>query len=206
MNNGYSDVLGNIASSEPTPGGGSVAALVLAHAHALALMVSRLTSGREKWKDGHNAAEIVISSSEKGMKLAQDLAWEDAAAFNRVMDAYRMPKDSESEKEARKESIISATIGAAMSPMAIVEESLSLMGSITELAKFGNSNALTDLFSSAELARTAAVIASLNVRINLDSVSKHDSEELSSRLSIFIDEVNSEYMTISDIISERLGW
>ena len=206
MNNGYSDVLGNIASSEPTPGGGSVAALVLAHAHALALMVSRLTSGREKWKDGHNAAEIVISSSEKGMKLAQDLAWEDAAAFNRVMDAYRMPKDSESEKEARKESIISATIGAAMSPMAIVEESLNLMGSITELAKFGNSNALTDLFSSAELARTAAVIASLNVRINLDSVSKHDSEELSSRLSIFIDEVNSEYMTISDIISERLGW
>ncbi len=206
MNDGYSDVLGNIASSEPTPGGGSVAALVLAHAHALALMVSRLTSGREKWKDGHNAAEIVISSSEKGMKLAQDLAWEDAAAFNRVMDAYRMPKDSESEKEARKESIISATIGAAMSPMAIVEESLSLMGSITELAKFGNSNALTDLFSSAELARTAAVIASLNVRINLDSVSKHDSEELSSRLSIFIDEVNSEYMTISDIISERLGW
>lgn len=206
MNDGYSDVLGNIASSEPTPGGGSVAALALAHAHALALMVSRLTSGREKWKDGHNAAEIVISSSEKGMKLAQDLAWEDAAAFNRVMDAYRMPKDSESEKEARKESIKSATIGAAMSPMAIVEESLSLIGSITELAKFGNSNALTDLFSSAELARTAAVIASLNVRINLDSVSKHDSEELSSRLSIFIDEVNSEYMTISDIISERLGW
>ncbi len=206
MNDGYSDVLGNIASSEPTPGGGSVAALTLAHAHALALMVSRLTSGREKWKDGHNAAEIVISSSEKGMKLAQDLAWEDAAAFNRVMDAYRMPKDSDSEKEARKESIKSATIGAAMSPMAIVEESLSLIGSITELAKFGNSNALTDLFSSAELARTAAVIASLNVRINLDSVSKHDSEELSSRLSIFIDEVNSEYMTISDIISERLGW
>jgi formiminotetrahydrofolate cyclodeaminase len=206
MNDGYSDVLGNIASSEPTPGGGSVAALALAHAHALALMVSRLTSGREKWKDGHNAAEIVISSSEKGMELAQDLAWEDAAAFNRVMDAYRMPKDSESEKEARKESIKSATIGAAMSPMAIVEESLSLIGSITELAKFGNSNALTDLFSSAELARTAAVIASLNVRINLDSVSKHDSEELSSRLSIFIDEVNSEYMTISDIISERLGW
>ena len=206
MNDGYSDVLGNIASSEPTPGGGSVAALTLAHAHALALMVSRLTTGREKWKDGHNAAEIVISSSEKGMKLAQDLAWEDAAAFNRVMDAYRMPKDSDSEKEARKESIKSATIGAAMSPMAIVEESLSLIGSITELAKFGNSNALTDLFSSAELARTAAVIASLNVRINLDSVSKHDSEELSSRLSIFIDEVNSEYMTISDIISERLGW
>ena len=100
MNDGYSDVLRNIASSEPTPGGGSVAALSLAHAHALALMMSRLTFGREKWKDGHDAAENVISSSEMGMKLAQDLAWEDATAFNRVMDAYRMPKESDAENDA----------------------------------------------------------------------------------------------------------
>ncbi|MBL11357.1 MAG: methenyltetrahydrofolate cyclohydrolase [Euryarchaeota archaeon] len=206
MNDGYSDVLDNIASSEPTPGGGSVAALALAHAHALALMVSRLTSGKERWKDGHSAAEYVISSSERGMKLAQDLAWEDAAAFNRVMDAYRMPKDSDTEKEARMESIKSATIGAALSPMAIVEESLGLIRSIAELAKFGNSNALTDLYSSAEMARTAAVIASLNVRINLDSISEEESSDLSSRLSILIDEINSEYISIRDVINERLGW
>lgn len=206
MNDGYSEVLDNIASSEPTPGGGSVAALALAHAHALALMVSRLTSGRERWKEGHNAAEYVISSSEGGMKLAQQLAWEDAAAFNRVMDAYRMPKDSDTEKEARMESIKSATIGAALSPMAIVEESLGLIRSIAELAKFGNSNALTDLYSSAEMARTAAVIASLNVRINLDSVSEEESSELSSRLSILIDELNSEYISILDVINKRLGW
>ena len=206
MNDGYSDVLDNIASSEPTPGGGSVAALALAHAHALALMVSRLTSGKERWKDGHSAAEYVISSSERGMKLAQDLAWEDAAAFNRVMDAYRMPKDSDTEKEARMESIKSATIGAALSPMAIVEESLGLIRSIAELAKFGNSNALTDLYSSAEMARTAAVIASLNVRINLDSISEEESSDLSSRLSILIDELNSEYISILDVINKRLGW
>ena len=110
MNDGYSDVLRNIASSEPTPGGGSVAALSLAHAHALALMMSRLTFGREKWKDGHDAAENVISSSEMGMKLAQDLAWEDATAFNRVMDAYRMPKESDAENDARKEAIKSLSL------------------------------------------------------------------------------------------------
>ncbi|MDP6871626.1 MAG: cyclodeaminase/cyclohydrolase family protein [Candidatus Thalassarchaeaceae archaeon] len=206
MNEGYSNVLESIASSDPTPGGGSVAALALAHAHALALMVSRLTSGRERWKEGHDAAEKVISSSETGMKHAQDLAWEDAAAFNRVMDAYRMPKDSDNEKEARKESINSAIIGAALSPMAIVEESLNLLRSITELAKSGNSNALTDLYSSAELARTAASIASLNVRINLDSLTANRSEELLSKLTIFIDELNAEFTTISDIINERLGW
>ena len=206
MNEGYSNVLESIASSDPTPGGGSVAALALAHAHALALMVSRLTSGRERWKEGHDAAEMVISSSEAGMKHAQDLAWEDAAAFNRVMDAYRMPKDSDNEKEARKESINSAIIGAALSPMAIVEESLNLLRSITELAKSGNSNALTDLYSSAELARTAASIASLNVRINLDSLTANRSEELLSKLTLFINELNAEFTTISDIINERLGW
>ena len=66
MNEGYEDVLQSIASSEPTPGGGSVAALSLAHAHSLAIMVARLTVGKEKWSDGHEAAESVISNSHTG--------------------------------------------------------------------------------------------------------------------------------------------
>ena len=53
MNDGYREVLNSIASSEPTPGGGSVAALCLAHAHSLAAMVARLTVSSEKWLDGH---------------------------------------------------------------------------------------------------------------------------------------------------------
>ena len=53
MNEGYKEVLRSIASSEPTPGGGSVAALALAHAHSLAMMVARLTEGKKKWADGH---------------------------------------------------------------------------------------------------------------------------------------------------------
>ena len=74
MNEGYSQVLGAISSSSPTPGGGSVAALALAHAHSLALMVARLTLAREKWSEGHSAAESVISFSESGVGFALNLA------------------------------------------------------------------------------------------------------------------------------------
>ena len=60
MNEGYKEVLRSIASSEPTPGGGSVAALALAHAHSLAMMVARLTEGKKKWADGHELSLIHI--------------------------------------------------------------------------------------------------------------------------------------------------
>ena len=61
MNDGYLEILNSIASSNPTPGGGSVAALSLAHAHSLAAMVSRLTLKSDKWSDGHEIAIIYCS-------------------------------------------------------------------------------------------------------------------------------------------------
>ena len=110
MNSGYSEVLNSIGSSDPTPGGGSVAALSLAHAHSLALMVARLTIGKEKWADGHEAAEHVISDSIDGVDNAIWLAKLDAEAFDSVMLAYRMPKDTTDEKKARSSAIREATI------------------------------------------------------------------------------------------------
>ena len=68
MNDGYMDVLRSIASSEPTPGGGSVAALSLAHAHSLSLMVARLTLANEKWVEGHDAAKGSIELSEPALE------------------------------------------------------------------------------------------------------------------------------------------
>ena len=58
MNEGYNEVLRSIGSSDPTPGGGSVAALSLAHAHSLAMMVARLTEGKDKWAEGHDVANL----------------------------------------------------------------------------------------------------------------------------------------------------
>ena len=117
MNDGYSEVLRAISSEDPTPGGGSVAALVLAHSHSLTMMVSRLTIRSEKWADGHNSARKAIENSEIGISKAISLANDDAAAFNSVMDAYKLPKSTENEQKIRKEAIRDSTLNAAEAPL-----------------------------------------------------------------------------------------
>ena len=207
MNEGYLDVLRSISSSDPTPGGGSVAALTLSHAHSLALMVSRLTSGKEKWSDGHEIADKIIKSSLEGVERSLLLAKKDASAFDSVMNSYRLPKDTEELRIARMDSIHSSTVLAATAPLEIMREAFLLLDSITDLAKHGNSNALTDLLGSAELALSSASIASFNVRINLDSLDvcpekQNISEEVENLMSLSMD----RHSTIEQIIRRRLQW
>ena len=206
MNEGYSQVLGAISSSSPTPGGGSVAALALAHAHSLALMVARLTLAREKWSEGHSAAESVISFSESGVGFALNLAENDAHAFDDVMSAYRLPKGDDSEISVRKDAIRIATLGAAAVPEETASAAVKFLASIVDLAMFGNINAMTDLAASAELANTATNIAAMNVKINLDSLQGEEAEQMAVRLDGLLVTSNDFIETIRSIVSERLGW
>ena len=207
MNDGYADVLSRISSSSPTPGGGSVAALSLAHAHALGMMVSRLTLGKEKWSEGHNSASEVIELSTKGIDLSLLLADEDASAFDAVMDSYRLPRDNELQKSIRAEAIESSTINAAFVPLKIMRASSDFLQSIMGLSRTGNPNALTDLLASSELAYASSKIASYNVQINLDSLDitdekKNISQEMESLLKASL----ASSTTIESIIMERLKW
>tara|TARA_Y100000588_G_scaffold162449_1_gene176496 strand:+ start:2667 stop:3290 length:624 start_codon:yes stop_codon:yes gene_type:complete len=206
MNEGYEDVLQSIASSEPTPGGGSVAALSLAHAHSLAIMVARLTVGKEKWSDGHEAAESVISNSHTGLGVALQLAENDAAAFETVMSAYRLPRNSDEDKENRAKAIREATIGAAEAPLETATEALELLSDIEALCHSCNSNALTDLASAAELSHTAVIIASMNVRINLDFIKGEDVDRISSCIGEVLVGSSNSLERIRSMVSERLGW
>ena len=207
MNDGYADVLSKISSSSPTPGGGSVAALTLAHAHALGMMVSRLTLGKEKWSEGHNSASEVIELSTKGIDLSLLLADEDASAFDAVMDSYRLPRDNELQKSIRAEAIESSTINAAFVPLKIMRASSDFLQSIMGLSRTGNPNALTDLLASSELAYASSKIASYNVQINLDSLDDTDekkdiAQEMESLLKVSL----ASSTTIESIIMERLKW
>lgn len=207
MNDGYADVLSKISSSSPTPGGGSVAALTLAHAHALGMMVSRLTLGKEKWLEGHNSASEVIELSTKGIDLSLLLADEDASAFDAVMDSYRLPRDNDLQKSIRAEAIVSSTINAALVPLKIMRASSDFLQSIMGLSRTGNPNALTDLLASSELAYSSSKIASYNVQINLDSLDDTDekkdiAQEMESLLKVSL----ASSTTIESIIMERLKW
>ena len=206
MNEGYMDVLRSIASSEPTPGGGSVAALSLAHAHSLSLMVARLTLAKEKWEEGHDAAKASIELSEPALEEAILLAISDSEAFQSVMSAYRLPKETEDEKKQRSEEIRNATIGAALAPLNTASSAQKLLSNLEKQSAACNPNALTDLASASEMAFSAAKIASLNVRINLEDVEGEDVDLLTSKINTAVERCKKSANIVELMVNKRLDW
>ena len=204
MNDGYMTVLSNISSADPTPGGGTVAALTLAHAQSLALMVSRLTVGKEKWQEGHIISSKIINSESVFLERSIYLANADSIAFDKVMESYRMPKNNDKEKETRKNAILKSTIGAAKTPFEIAQEGHKFLLLLPELAKFGNLNAITDLAASAELAYSAIYIASLNVKINVDSMDDSELDEIQNNTTKIISESEELISEIRMIVARRM--
>ena len=204
MNDGYMSILESIGSDSPTPGGGTVAALTLAHAHSLAAMVSRLTVGKNKWQEGHQISNLIINSSVESLERAISLAKEDSLAFDKVMDSYRMAKSNDEEIESRKLAILQSTIGAAQTPSKIAEEGLKLLSILPDLARFGNLNAITDLAASSELAYSAVYIASLNVKINVDSMSDEKLNNIQNNTTIILTKSEELIMLIREIVSRRM--
>ena len=205
MNDGYLDILNSIASSNPTPGGGSVAALSLSHAHSLATMVSHLTLKSDKWSDGHEIANHILQFSDKRIQNSISLADKDAEAFDAVMIAYRLPK-AEDGSDSRSEAIRKATIGAALAPLETINASLDLMNELLELSRNCNANALTDLAASAELAHSAAKIAELNVMINTQYINGDDVDMIDHDTKLAISECNELGLALRATYTERLGW
>ena len=206
MNEGYMDVLRSIASSEPTPGGGSVAALSLAHAHSLSLMVARLTLAKEKWEEGHDAAKASIELSEPALEEAILLAISDSEAFESVMSAYRLPKETEDEKKQRSEEIRNATIGAALAPLNTASSAQKLLSNLEKQSAACNPNALTDLASASEMALSAAKIASLNVRINLEYIEGEDVDLLTSKINTAVERCKKSANIVELMVNKRLDW
>ena len=205
MNDGYRGILDSIASDSPTPGGGSVAALCLAHAHSLAAMVARLTVASEKWSDGHEIASEVIERADEAISDSLALADRDADAFDSVMAAYRMPKNK-GFRESRKQAIREATIGAAIVPLETLVSASELLHRLLELSRECNSNALTDLASSAELAHTAARMAEMNVRINTDYLDGEDVDEIEDSANEAMGRCDTTLEDVRTSFMSRLGW
>ena len=206
MNEGYMDVLRSVASSEPTPGGGSVAALSLAHAHSLSLMVARLTLAKEKWVEGHDAAKASIELSEPALEEAILLAISDSEAFESVMSAYRLPKKTEDEKKQRSEEIRNATIGAALAPLNTATSAQKLLSNLEQQSASCNPNALTDLASASEMALSAVKIASLNVRINLEYIEGEDVDLLTSKINTAVEQSIKSANIVALMVNQRLEW
>ncbi len=164
---GFADEL---SSESPAPGGGSVAALCGALGGALAAMVANLTIG----KKGLEASwEPMRELAPKGQELKD---WflaavdEDTAAFNRVMDAFRLPGKTPEETALKERAVQEATKGAAEVPLSVLERSLEVLALAAATVRQGNPNSVTDAGVAALCARTCAEGAALNVQINVKSL------------------------------------
>jgi formiminotetrahydrofolate cyclodeaminase len=160
----YSDAL---ASGNPTPGGGSAAALVGALGAALNSMVANFTVGREKFAAVDAQVRSLLAESERLRTDLERLTQADTEAYAQVSAAYKMPRDTDDEKAARQEAIQKALKAAAQVPMQAVRACHRVLQIANELLTAGNPNLITDVGVSARFALAALECAVLNAEINL---------------------------------------
>jgi formiminotetrahydrofolate cyclodeaminase len=158
------------ASGTPVPGGGSVSALSAALGAGLAEMVANLTIA----KKGYEAVENEMKETAETLKnLREKLVTEvdkDSNAYKDVLAAFKLPKDTQEEKELRAEAIQDAMKNAARVPLGVAYDSLQVMDLAEKVIRNGNRNAASDGAVGTMMARTAVLGALFNVKINLASV------------------------------------
>ncbi len=159
-----------VAEGSPTPGGGSVAALSGALAAGLAAMVARLTLGRRGAGSAQAELEGLVAQAERLRAALTGRVEEDAAAYNQVVAAFRLPKGTQEEKTARQAAIQAALCHAAEVPLATAQDTVATLELVHTAARLGNPNSITDAGTAAHAARAAFEGAALNVRINADAV------------------------------------
>lgn len=160
-----------IASDAPAPGGGSVAALCGALGSALIAMTAGLTHGKKGYEvQFQEMEEIGIAAQALREEFLRDVD-RDTAAFNKVMEAFRMPKKTEEEKAVRAKAIEVATRGATRVPLEVLRRCLEAVPLAHKAVAHGNKNSISDAGVGALAIRTAAEGAYFNVCINLAGLS-----------------------------------
>lgn len=178
---GLSKSVGNfaelVAASTPTPGGGSVAAYCGVLAASLGQMVCNLTIGKQKYTEAEPRLVEIKAQLEQVSARMRELIAEDAASFEAVLRAYRLPKETDEQKAQRGAQIQIALQGAVDVPFETAQRGFDVLRLLGELANIGNPNALSDVAVGAQLAQVAVRGASYNVGVNLDSIADRESAD-----------------------------
>ena len=155
------------AAAQPTPGGGSVAAVAAALASTMASMAAGFTAGKEKFKAVEPDIQAALARLADLRRALLDMAHEDMAAYAAVMAAYRLPKNTDAEKAARTEAVLAATRSSLGLVGRVLDAARDVVAVSRRLAQIANPNLLSDVGVAAELALGAARAARINVAVNL---------------------------------------
>jgi len=159
-----------LASNSPAPGGGSAAALAGSLGAALSIMVCNFTEGKPKFSSVHDEISQI---KQKGMALKNDLTDyidADTDAFDEVMKAYKLPKETDPEKTLRSEKIQEATKEATLLPLKVAESCVDVLKLSLRVLTIGNPNTACDAAVSGVTAYAGFQGAIFNVKINLSSI------------------------------------
>lgn len=180
-----------LSADSPTPGGGSASALSGSIAASLVAMVANLTIGKKNYEA---CEKEMLEIAEKSQILKLDLLKlvdEDTEAFNKMMESFRFPKNSEEEIKLRKEKIELATIYAIEVPLKTMEKCLEVFGFAKIVLAKGNKNCSSDAGVAIELAKAACLGAKLNVEINLKSLSNTETaNKINQQKEIILQKLN----------------
>jgi glutamate formiminotransferase/formiminotetrahydrofolate cyclodeaminase len=193
-------------SDSPAPGGGSVAALMGALGVSLGGMVANLSAGKRGWED---KLKYFSECAVKAQQLKDELLFlvdEDTAAFNNVMDAFALPKESAEEKAARTEAIQLANKYAAEIPLRVMETASKAYPVLADMAEKGNPASISDVGVGLLAVRACIDGAAMNVRINLAGLKDEKLKSVfQEKVRKLCAESESEFGKISQVVESKLG-
>ncbi len=193
------------ASESPAPGGGSISAYAGALGVSLATMVANLSSHKKGWDDKW---EEFSNWAEKGQKIKDELLYlvdEDTNAFNKIMEAFGLPKATDEEKALRKKAIDAATKYAIEIPFKVMQKSYEAMAIVKAMAENGNPNSVSDAGVGALCIRTAVYGAYLNVQINSAGLDdKEFTDTIFSKAQDIFNNTIKEEAEIIDIVKSKI--
>ena len=210
INNSLKEFIDVVASDNPTPGGGSVSALAGSLGGALTNMVGTLTIDKKVWEELSDEVKVEMKQAfdemtEKINSLSK-IVDEDSTAFDDVMAAFKMPKETDEEKKARSNAIQEGYKHALEVPLRCAEECFRVLELQEVFANYGNVNAITDVGVGTLLAYTGLEGALFNVTINLLSVKDVEyKKEMESRVSVLLKDGKRLKSKLIEKVYERLG-
>jgi formiminotetrahydrofolate cyclodeaminase len=203
----YSEVL---ASNEPAPGGGSTAALSGLMGASLTMMVVNLSVGKKSYEAlDESIKQKFMQDFEKVQEVKEELTKlvdEDTAAFNKFMEAMKLPKDTEEQKKVREEKMQQASIYALQIPLKTGEKCLEILQHQETIAAYGNKNAVSDVGVGALMALAGLEGAVLNVKINLPGIADESIKaDATKRYERLLAEGTRLQKSVLEIVNKRIG-
>ncbi len=196
--------LDELASAQPTPGGGSAAALSGAMGAALASMVARLTLGKASYADVQPEIAELLQQTEKLRGRFVELMQEDIDAYSKLSASFKLPRNTPEEVNARSKAVQQQLLEAALVPLEMAECAFQLAQCCRRLAEIGNTNVLSDIATGATLASSAGAGAAWMVRTNLRAMKDLELvNRLSNRLSAALDGLSECGQQITNIVGSR---